>query len=325
MMTAAKPDPGSDRTVVISRTFAAPRALVYRAFTDPEILSSWFGPRGFDVPVCELDVRPGGRLKIVMRGPDGTDYPNTGTYLEVEPERRLRYTNEMDDHPKSWHDMLAGHRGVPVGTPLEPPVATVEFSDVPGGTLVTITSTFATAGDRHAFLETGMRAGWAACLDKLAELAATDFTGEQARDIVMTRFIAAPVALVWSAFNDVDRISAWWGPDGFTTTAKKFEFRVGGEWVHTMHGPDGTDHPNRSIFREIVENEKIVYDHDDGSGTGPHMFRATTTFKSVDGGTEITHHMVFADPNERRRAAGFGAIELGYQHLGNLAAFVTGK
>src|SRR5476651_1103734 len=79
-------------TVEIVRVFDAPRALVWQAWTDPKRMAQWFGPRGFTIPVCELDVRVGGSLRIVMRGPDGNDYPMKGVFREIVPPERLVYS-----------------------------------------------------------------------------------------------------------------------------------------------------------------------------------------------------------------------------------------
>jgi len=77
-----------EHELVPTRVFDAPRELVWKVWTDPKHVARWWGPHGFTNPVCELDVRPGGAIRIHMRGPDGTVYPMTGVYLEVvEPER----------------------------------------------------------------------------------------------------------------------------------------------------------------------------------------------------------------------------------------------
>jgi uncharacterized protein YndB with AHSA1/START domain len=86
-MTAAKPDPA--REISHSRRFAAPRALVFRMFTEPEHIARWWGPNGFRLTIHEMDVRPGGHWRFVMHGPDGTDYPNHNQYREVVPPERL--------------------------------------------------------------------------------------------------------------------------------------------------------------------------------------------------------------------------------------------
>jgi len=82
-----------DRVLIITRTFDAPRALVWRAFSDPFHLRQWWGPKGFTNPVCELDFRPGGHWHHVMRGPDGREYPTDSTFIEIVPEERIVYRN----------------------------------------------------------------------------------------------------------------------------------------------------------------------------------------------------------------------------------------
>ena len=77
-----------DREIVVSRRFDAPRELVWRAWTDPQAIAEWWGPRGFDAPPCEIDLRPGGKFQVDLNGPDGKVYPCKGTFREiVEPER----------------------------------------------------------------------------------------------------------------------------------------------------------------------------------------------------------------------------------------------
>ena len=93
-----KPAKFGEGTVTLLRVFDAPRELVWKAWTDPKMMAQWFGPRGFTNPVCELDVRVGGSLLIVMRGPDGQDYPMKGEFREVVAPERLIFTNIATDH-----------------------------------------------------------------------------------------------------------------------------------------------------------------------------------------------------------------------------------
>ena len=81
------------------------------------------------------------------------------------------------------------------------------------------------------------------------------------RELRITRTLKAPIELVWKVWTEPEHIVNWWGPIGFTNTIKKMDFKEGGEWLLTMHGPDGTNFPNRSIFKEIVPFKKIVFEH----------------------------------------------------------------
>src|SRR5471030_2367466 len=86
---------------IITREFAAPRELVFAAWTDPKMLAQWWGPKGFSNLVCEWDARPGGKIYVVMRGPDGTDYPMGGEVREVvAPEKLVTVTGALDEQGK---------------------------------------------------------------------------------------------------------------------------------------------------------------------------------------------------------------------------------
>jgi uncharacterized protein YndB with AHSA1/START domain len=143
------------------------------------------------------------------------------------------------------------------------------------------------------------------------------------REIVVSRTVEGPRRLVFAAFTDLRHLSQWWGPNGFTTTTRSFEFRPGGVWDFTMHGPDGTDYPNRIEWREIVPPERIVYLHGE-SEDDPQAFVSTVTFVDRENVTHVTLHAVFQTKEQRDDAIErYGAIEGGNQTLGRLAAYVA--
>jgi uncharacterized protein YndB with AHSA1/START domain len=107
------------------------------------------------------------------------------------------------------------------------------------------------------------------------------------KELRMNRRFKAPVKLMWEVWTSPDHIANWWGPDGFTSTVHKMDFREGGEWLLTLHGPDGTNYPNRSIFKEIILNERIVYEH-----FNPH-FITTVIFESIGDETQVIWSMEF--------------------------------
>src|SRR5712691_11521413 len=89
----------SDREIVLTRVFDAPRHLVFDAFTKPELLKRWFGPRGWSLVVCEVDLKVGGAFRFVLRGPDGTDMGMRGVYREIVPPERSVHMESFDDYP----------------------------------------------------------------------------------------------------------------------------------------------------------------------------------------------------------------------------------
>src|SRR6195256_6462193 len=89
----------SDREIVLTRVFDAPRHLVFDAFSKPELLKRWFGPRGWSLVVCEVDLKVGGTWRFVLRGPDGADMGMRGVYREIVPPERTVHTETFDDFP----------------------------------------------------------------------------------------------------------------------------------------------------------------------------------------------------------------------------------
>lgn len=146
------------RELVLTRLIDAPPAKVYRAWTEPALLTQWFAPLPFTTPVAELDVRPGGANLIVMRAPDGTDMPNRGVYLEVVPNERLVFTNA---YTQAWE-------------PSDKPFMTVilTFENEGGKTRYTARVRHWTDADRETHEKMGFHKGWGQCADQLAALVA---------------------------------------------------------------------------------------------------------------------------------------------------------
>src|ERR1700754_1708538 len=112
------------------------------------------------------------------------------------------------------------------------------------------------------------------------------------REIVISRVISAPRELVFEAFTEVRHLSRWWGPEGFTTTTRAFEFRVDGVWAFVMHGPDGTDYQEWISWTEITPPERIAMLHGE-SRDDPNAFESVLTFESEGEATRIELRTVF--------------------------------
>lgn len=141
----------TDREIVLSREFDAPRELVYQAYTDPAHTAHWWGPEGFTNTVHEMDVRPGGMWRFIMHGPDGRDWSNRVTYQEVSPPERLVYLHgeDVDDDPGAFH-------------------VTIRFDDLGGRTRVTQRMVFRTKAQREGVISFGAVELGNQTLDKLA-------------------------------------------------------------------------------------------------------------------------------------------------------------
>jgi uncharacterized protein YndB with AHSA1/START domain len=141
----------SDRDIVITREFAAPRQRVFDAHTRPELLKRWFGPRGWRLVVCEVDLRPGGAWHYVLHGPGGEEMALHGRYLDIDPPNRLVMTETNTDcHARAEHES----------------VITIELA---GATLLTHTATFPTPEIRDAVAASGMARGVGEGFDRLTE------------------------------------------------------------------------------------------------------------------------------------------------------------
>jgi uncharacterized protein YndB with AHSA1/START domain len=141
-------------TVVITRTFNAPRDLVFEALTKPEHIARWWGPKRLTVAVCEIDLRVGGVYRFVHRAEDGTEYPFKGVYREITPPERLIYTQRYDVEPYAKHES----------------VVTVDLAERDARTTLTIIERFASLAERDAKMKQGMRKGALESVDRLGEL-----------------------------------------------------------------------------------------------------------------------------------------------------------
>ncbi|WP_240670512.1 SRPBCC family protein [Actinoplanes solisilvae] len=145
---------------------------------------------------------------------------------------------------------------------------------------------------------------------------------EENREILISRVIDAPRELVFEAFTEVRHLSQWWGPHGFTTTTRAFEFREGGAWDFVMHGPDGTDYQEWIDWTEIAPPERIALLHGE-SRDDPNAFESFLTFEPDGATTRVVMRTVFPTKELRDQAVEkYGAIEGGRQTLSNLAAYV---
>jgi uncharacterized protein YndB with AHSA1/START domain len=141
----------TDREIVLTRVFDAPRRLVFDAFTRPELLRRWFGPRGWSLSVCEVDLRLGGAFRFVLRGPGGADLGMRGVYREIVPPERSVHTESFDDYPGES-------------------IVTTALVEQGGQTTLTATVLYPSREVRDAVIKSGMEHGAGESYDKLAEL-----------------------------------------------------------------------------------------------------------------------------------------------------------
>jgi uncharacterized protein YndB with AHSA1/START domain len=151
-MSTAKVALPIHRELTLTRVFDAPRALVYKMWTDPKHLAEWFGPKEFTNPICEVDPRVGGRIHVVMRSPWNSEHPMEGIFREVVKNEKLVFTNDAVDEK---------------GGLLIQSITTVTFEDVGGKTKMTMHTDAKGMVDIAARMLDGMKEGWSQSFDKL--------------------------------------------------------------------------------------------------------------------------------------------------------------
>ena len=307
----------SDREIVTTRAFAAPRELVWRAWTEPAHLAQWWGPNGFTSTIQEMDVRPGGVWRLVMHGPDGVDYKNESIYGEVIKPERLTYLHAS---PKFQ--------------------ATVTFAEQGGQTVVTLRMRFDTASERNRVVKKhGAIEGAIQTFARLGEhLGAME--EESQRYFVISRVFDAPRDLVWKAWTDPRQMARWWGPANFTNSACEMDVRPGGAYRIVMRSPEGVEYPVKSIFLEVARPERLVMTLDTsghpaewhdlvnpnrpkGAANSSLEMLQTTTFEELGGKTRLTVRTRLESAAIRDAMLRMGMTEGWSQSLDRLAAHLA--
>lgn len=243
----------ADREIVTTRILEAPRDLVWQVWTDPQHIVQWWGPTGFTTTTTAMDVRVGGQWRFTMHGPDGRDYPNLITFLEVAAPARLVYR----------HGGEAGLEPVNFQT-------TVTFEALPGEphrTRLTMRAVFATAKAREFVQrEYGAVEGAEQTLARLAGHVETLARGSSAAGpapagvpFVLRRVVKAPRELVWQVWTQQEHLAKWFGPPGCTLAATSLDLRPGGVFLYCMRCPGVPDHWGKWVFREIEAPDRLVF------------------------------------------------------------------
>lgn len=285
-----------DRELVVQREVPFPRALVWKAMTDPNHIDHWWGPDGFHNEGVSMDFRVGGTWSFVMVGPDGTRYPNHVVFKEIVPPTRMVF--DHGDGQRVWFE------------------AWVILEESAFGTQITLRQIYPTQDTRDEVVEKyGALEGAKQHLAKL-EVYVREKLSYKCRSDIRSKLVAAAPAQVFSALSDAARVAKWWGPAGFTNTIHQFEFFPGGKWSLTMHGPDGSDFPNESRFIRIEADRAVEIEHFSG-----HHFILALELLPTAGGTEVKWRQTFDTVEHYERIAEFVAAA-NEQNLERLAAEV---
>ena len=217
---------------VITREFAAPRNLVFRAWTDPELLAQWWGPRGFTNPVCEWKARPGQTIHVVMRAPNGAEYPMGGEFREiVAPERLVFTSGALDEKGRMLFEFLH----------------TMTLAEKNGKTILTLVSrVINTTAEANKYIG-GFEAGMTQSLERLAE-SLTPKSGP----LVIERTFNAPMATVWNAITNKEAMKHWY------FELQEFKPEVGFAFRFTVEH-EGFTYTHLCKIVEVIPGRKLAH------------------------------------------------------------------
>ena len=226
----------------IIRVYDAPIAAVWDAWTDPEQVAQWWGPRGFTITHHSKDLRPGGHWAYTMHGPDGTDWPTKTQYLEVE--KNEKNAKLVYDHG---------------GNDTRPPLfrVTVLFSETDGKTTMEMTMALPTPEALEETRKIIKNAGGNSTWDRLAEYLQKEGTGKE--KFVINRSFDVPLETMFEVWTDPKHFAQWLPPTGFTMEFKRADIRPGGSNFYLMTNGQGVNMYGRADYLEIVKPSRIVY------------------------------------------------------------------
>ncbi len=228
----------NSKEIRIIRIYDAPVQLVWDAWTDPEQVAQWWGPRGFTLTTHSKDLRPGGHWRYTMHGPDGVDYPNNTLYFEVEKCAKLVYDHGgNDDRPPLFR-------------------VTVFFTPVNGKTKLDMTMTLPTpeaAEETRKFIK---KAGGDSTWDRLAEYLEKKSSGKE--KFVINRSFDVPLDLMFNVWTDPHHLSRWLPPTGFKMEFIRADIRPGGSSFYVMEGALGKMY-GRAEYLMIEKPDSVVY------------------------------------------------------------------
>jgi len=305
--------------LTITRIFDAPREKVWQAWTSPEEIKKWWGPKYFTAPVSKIDLRVGGKYLSCMRGPDGKDYWSTGVYRELVPMERIVVTDSFAD--EKGNVVPASHYGMTGDFPLEL-LVTVTFEELGNKTKMVL---------RHEGIPLGMmremtETGWSESFDKLAENIAANGTriiaerGKQ--EVIITRVFDAPRALVFRAYTDRNLKPQWWGPKRLTTTIDKMDVKPGGQWRFIQRDAAGNEYAFHGVYHEVRSPERIV-DTFEFEGMPGHVSLETCILEDIDGKTKMTGRSVYQTVEDRDGMLASGMEEGVFETMDRLAELLA--
>ncbi len=289
-MTKAPEATSAPPPVVLARTFSAPRALVFKAWSTAEHVQRWFSPEGYTVPAAEIDFRPGGVCDICMRSPGGEEHWMRGRYTEISPPDRLAFESSVEMG----------------GAPAFTTHTTVTFEDDGPGTRLTVRQVYDIHNPTALGAIAGAPEGWRGTLDRLerevALMLAAHHAPAQHATFRIARDIDFDPAKVFHAWTDKAAKARWFpGLDSQTELAREMDVRPGGRERLVCRWAGGLTTAFEAVYLDVLADRRLVYAYDllhDGRKLSVSL--ATIEFEPQGSGTRliVTEQGVFLDGYE---------------------------
>ena len=320
-MSTLAMEPKTGYELNITRTFDAPRELVWKAWTDPKMAKEWMGPRGFTTTEFTTSNEPGAPWHLTMEGlRPGSEQIVTlgqgGRILEAKPPELLKYTFGWDSRAS-----------VGLGDGPRENVITIRFEEQGGKTVMHFhQAPFATESERD-----GHNGGWNSAFDSFAEfilqVQPERNPEEVPSELHLRRFFAAPRQLVFDAWTKPEMVKEWWGPKGFTIPKCEMDARQGGEFLIQMKAPDGTLCAIKGRYVEFYPPYRFHYIGMPLDKDGNPMCETWTSvyFEEKNGGTEVVLDGHYTRPPANPALSLKGASVGWNQMLDKLGEFVGSR
>ncbi len=307
-----------NRELIITRSFQAPRELVYKAWTDPKHLPQWWGPAGFTTTVHEIEVKVGGVWRYTMHGPDGVDYENKISFIEVNHPERIVYAHGDDTTDELFR-------------------VTITMEEQGKGTKLTMRMLFNSVEELETTVKkSGAVEGAQSTLSRLEDqIPQVTYTEAAGTEFKMERIFQAPREWVFKAFSTSEHLSKWFAPRGWEVPVSNLDFRVGGSWHFCMKCVDkaqgdfyGMEAWSKTVYQDIVVPERIVYsdyfsDADGNVAEGMPAGTVTLTFEEFNGQTKVTSITKYQTPEELNNVIEMGMEQGATETWDRLAEILT--
>jgi uncharacterized protein YndB with AHSA1/START domain len=314
-----------NKALSITRIFDAPRELVWKACTDPELAKRWWGPRDFTAPLITLDLRVGGKYLYDMRSPDGKDFWSTGLLREIVPLEKLVYTDNFAD--EEGNIVPASYYGMAGEWPDEL-LVTITFEDQNGKTRFTLVHEGMPPGD----MTEQAKAGWNESFDKLEKVLEEEnrrraknsiIAVPGTQEVTLTRVFDAPRERLVEAFTNQTLIPFWWGPANLTTIVDKLDARSGGVWRFVQRDAEGNEYAFHGVYHEV--SPKRIVQTFEWEGMPGHVTLDIATFEELGGTTKLFEKSIAESVEDAEGMLASGMLEGWRETVDRLAELVERK